>query len=307
MAILYKSEARRGAEWARVFAEKRPDLPFRLWPETGDPTAIRYMAVWVPPDDLAAFPNLEVLFSIGAGVDQLDLSRVPDHLPVVRMIEPALASGMAEYVVWSVLSLHRRMPFYLRETRGGGWGQQPLREAESCRVGVMGLGVLAQPALERLAAFGYPLSGWSRSRRTVPGVTCYAGAAELPAFLAGCDVLVCLLPLTEETRGMLNADLFAQLPQGAGVVNAARGGHLVQADLIAALDAGRLSAAILDVTDPEPPPGGDALRAHPQVWLTPHIASMTGWRSAAEVVLANIARHESGRPMDGVVDRARGY
>ncbi|MBS0560275.1 MAG: glyoxylate/hydroxypyruvate reductase A [Proteobacteria bacterium] len=307
MAILYKSEARRGAEWARVFAEKRPDLPFYIWPETGDPAAVRYMAVWVPPDDLSEFPNLEVMFSIGAGVDQLDLSRVPAHLPVVRMIEPALAAGMAEYVVWSVLSLHRQMPFYLQETRGGGWRQQPLREAEACRVGIMGLGVLAQAALERLAPFGYPLSGWSRSRRAIPGVTCYAGAEELPAFLAACDILVCLLPLTDDTRGMLNADLFARLPQGAAVVNAARGGHLVQADLIAALDAGHLSAAVLDVTETEPPEPSDPVRTHKRIWLTPHIASMTGWRSAAEVVLANIARHEAGQPMDGVVDRSRGY
>jgi glyoxylate/hydroxypyruvate reductase A len=307
VALLYKSEPKRGAAWARIFAERRPDLPFRIWPATGDPSEIRFMAAWVPPEDLARFPNLEVLFSIGAGVDQLDLSRVPAHLPVVRMIEPALEAGMAEYVCWAVLSLHREMPFYLDGQRAGRWETRPMRLAADCRVGVMGLGVLGCAALQRLAGFGYPLSGWSRSRRAIGGVTCYAGATELPDFLAGCDILVCLLPLTDETRGILDASLFARLPAGGAIVNAARGPHLNAGDLIAALDAGQLSAAILDVTDPEPLPDGDRLWSHPRVWVTPHVAANTGHESAAEALLANLERHERGLAPFGLVDRARGY
>jgi len=306
MAFVYKSEPVRGAAWARAFAERRPDLPFLIWPETGAPEAVRYMAVWQPPEDLARFPNLEVLFSIGAGVDQFDMRRLPPALKIVRMIEPGLVAGMVEYVSMSVLALHRGLPAYLERQRQGVWKAERVKAAAETRVGVMGLGVLGAAALERLRSFGFPLSGWSRSRRDLPGVTCFAGD-ELPAFLAGCDVLVCLLPLTAETRGILNAKLFAALRPGAGVVNAGRGPHLVAEDLIAALDAGQLSAAILDVTDPEPLPSADPLWPHPRIWITPHVASTTQADSGADAVLANLERHARGETLIGLIDRARGY
>ncbi|MBN8897094.1 MAG: glyoxylate/hydroxypyruvate reductase A [Rhodospirillales bacterium 69-11] len=307
MAFLYKAEPVRGEAWRRIFADRRPGLPFHIWPEPHDPAAIRYLAAWIPPEDLTVYPNLEVLFCVAAGVDQLDLSRVPLDLPVVRMIEPELISGMAEYVCWAVLSLQREMQRYLQDQRDRRWEARPMRAAADTRVGVMGLGNLGRAVLARLAPFGYPLSGWSRSRQEIPGVTCHAGAGELPAFLANCDVLVCLLPLTDATRGILDARLFAQLPMGAALVNVGRGGHLVAPDLLAALDAGRLSAAILDVTDPEPPAPDDPLWSHPRVWLTPHIASATGHRGGAEAVLANLDRHDRALPLTGLVDRTRGY
>lgn len=307
MTFLYKSEPARGVVWARIFAERMPSLPFRIWPDVGDPEAVRFLAAWKPPEDLARFPNLELLFSIGAGVDQLDLSALPPGLPVVRMIEPGLAAGMAEYVCWAVLSLQRGMVPCLDRQRRGVWQAQRMRPASSCRVGVMGLGVLGRAALDRLAGFGYPLSGWSRTRHDLQGVTCYAGPDGLPAFLAGCDVLVCLLPLTPDTCGILDAARLRLLPRGAAVVNAARGAHVVTADLLACLDAGHLSAAILDVTDPEPPPEGHVLWTHPRIWLTPHIASSTGGESGAEAVLANLERHARGMALHGLVDRSRGY
>lgn len=307
MAFLYKSEAARGAVWARIFAERAPELTFRIWPDVGDPAEVRFMAAWQPPDDIARFRNLELLFCVGAGVDQLDLAALPPDLPVVRMIEPGLAAGMAEYVCWAVLSLQRGMVGGLERQRRGVWRAQPIWPAAACRVGVMGLGVLGRAALRQLAGFGYPLSGWSRTPHDLPGVACHAGAAELPAFLAGCDVLVCLLPLTSETHGILNADLFAQLPRGAAMVNAGRGAHLAIADLLAALDSGQLSAAILDVTDPEPPQAGHALWTHPRIWLTPHIASSTAGEGGAEAVLANLQRHARGLAPIGLVDRSRGY
>jgi glyoxylate/hydroxypyruvate reductase len=223
------------------------------------------------------------------------------------MIEPGLSAGMAEYVCWAVLSLHRDLVGYLDQQRRRVWHAAPMRPASACRVGVMGLGELGRAALAQLAGFGYPLSGWSRSRQELPGVTCYAGTGELPAFLAGCDVLVCLLPLTPETRNILGADAFACLPRGAAVVNAARGGHLAAADLLAALDSGQVSAAILDVTDPEPPPADSPLWTHPRVWLTPHMASTSTAESGVEAVLENLDRHARGLPLLGLVDRARGY
>lgn len=306
MTFLYKSEPVRGAVWQRMFAEQLPDLPFRTWPDIGDKRAVRYLAAWTLPDDLHELTNLEVLFSVAAGIDQLDIARIPERVQLVRMLEPGLTAGMVEYVTMAVLALHRGLPAYLDHQRRGIWQANRTRLPGSSRIGVMGLGVLGCAALSALAPFGFPLRGWSRSRREVPGVECFAGAEALPAFLAGCDTLVCLLPLTPETQGILNAELFAALPAGAGLVNVGRGGHLVAAHLIAALD-GHLSAAVLDVFDPEPLPPGDPLWSHPLVWLTPHIASVSLPEGGADAVIANIHRHRRGAKLLGVVERHRGY
>ncbi len=306
-AILFKSTAARAAVWRRRFAEQLPELEFRVWPAIGDPEDIRYLAAWLLPDDLDRFDNLEVLFSVAAGVDQFDLSRVPAALPVVRMVEPGLVAGMAEYVTWAVLSLHRGMQPYLARQRRGIWLEDPVPHAADRGVGVMGMGELGRGALERLAPFGFPRRAWSRTPRTMHGVACFAGAAQLPAFLAGCDILVCLLPLTPQTEGLLDAKLFAALPAGAAVVNAGRGGHLVLEDLLAALDTGRLSGAVLDVTEPEPPPSGHPLWEHERVWLTPHIASSSEAEGGAAAVIANICRHRTGEALVGLIDRRQGY
>ncbi len=306
-AILFKSTASRAAVWRRRFAEQLPELAFRVWPEIGDPDDIRYLAAWLLPDDLDRFHHLEVLFSVAAGVDQFDLARVPAGLPVVRMVEPGLAAGMAEYVTWAVLSLHRGMQPYLVRQRRGIWREDPVPRAADRRVGVMGMGELGRCALERLAPFGFPCRAWSRTPRAVPGVACFAGTDQLPDFLAGCDILVCLLPLTPQTAGLLDARLFAALPKGAAVVNAGRGGHLVLDDLMAALDAGHLSGAVLDVTEPEPPAAGHPLWEHEHVWLTPHIASSSEAEGGAAAVIANIRRHRAGETLLGLIDRRQGY
>jgi glyoxylate/hydroxypyruvate reductase len=308
VAFLYKGEARRGAIWAEQFARKMPRLPFRIWPEIGDPAEVRYLAAWTPPPRIAeSFPNLEVLFSVGAGVDQFDFSALPPGLSVVRMVEPGLTACMTEYVSWAVLSLHREMPLYLRQQRRSQWHEHPVRPAHTRRVGVMGMGALGRAALAQLRQLGFDCAGWSRSRRSEPGVRCHAGEAELQEFLARTDILVCMLPLTPQTRGILGRRVFDALPRGASLVNAGRGGHLVEADLLAALESGQLSAAILDVCDPEPPPQGHAFWDHPRIWLTPHVASATQAETAVEALLDNLRRHEVGLPLEGVVDRARGY
>ena len=308
MTFLYKSEAERGMTWARHFARHAPDVPFRIWPDIGDPAAVRYLAAWkLTPELVAAFPNLEVLFCVGAGVDQLDLSLVPDSLPVVRMIEPGLVAGMVEYAALSVLAIHRHLPAYLEQQRRGEWKVLPVVPAATRRVGVMGLGAMGQAMIEKLAGFGYPCAGWSRTPRSIDGVECFAGASALPAFLARTDILLCVLPLTEETRGLLGRRLFAQLPRGAAVVNMGRGAHVVAADLLAALDEGQLSTAILDVTDPEPLPSDHALWRHPKVIVTPHIAAETQPETSARVLLENLRRHQRGEPLVGLVDRDRGY
>ena len=308
MSFLYKANPERGAEWARLFALKAPALEFRLWPDVGDPAAVRFLATWQPPRDIAAtFPNLELLFSVGAGIDQFDFDTLPPGLPLVRMVEPGIIASMVEYVTLAVLALHRDFIDYRLQQQRREWREMRVLPAARRRVGVMGLGELGRAALERLHSFGFPCSGWSRTRHTIDGLHCYAGSDELPAFLAHTDILVCLLPLTDATRGMLNAALFAQLPRGASLVNTGRGAQLVAGDLIAALDAGQLSAAVLDVCDPEPPAPAHPFWLHPRIWMTPHIASMTQPETAVDVVLDNLRRHQAGEPLVGLVDRGRGY
>jgi glyoxylate/hydroxypyruvate reductase len=308
MTFLYKGSAQRGAIWAEQFARKMPEMPFRIWPDVGDAAQVRFLAAWEPPARIEqAFPHLEVLFSVGAGVDQFDFSALPPALKVVRMVEPGLTACMCEYVSWAVLSLHRGIPQYLRQQQGSEWKEHPVRPASSRRVGVMGMGTLGRAALAQLRQLGFDCAGWSRSRRSDTGIRSYAGEAELDDFLGATDILVCLLPLTRETRGILSRRVFDALPHGASLVNAARGGHLVQPDLLHALERGQLSAAILDVCDPEPLPQGHPFWNHSRIWLTPHVASATQADTAAEALLHNLRRHEAGLPLKGVVDRAQGY
>ncbi|MBF0859280.1 glyoxylate/hydroxypyruvate reductase A [Gluconobacter sp. LMG 31484] len=308
MSIVFHHTPERAKVWGEKFAKARPDMPFYVWPETGPKEDVRYLAAWKTPDDLATlFPNLEVLFSLGAGIDQLNLANVPPGVKIIRMVESSLVEGMIEYVLWAVLSFHRDMFRYARQQREHVWDGSHNRPAKLYRVGLMGMGELGSPVLEKLVSFGYECRGWSRSRREVPGVKSFAGAGELDAFLAETDILVCLVPLTDATRGILNRSLFEKLPKGACLINCGRGGHLVQDDLIPALDNGQLSQAVLDVATPEPLPPEHPFWDHPRIFLTPHIASAAQSDTAAEAVLANLRRYEAGELMTGVIDTGRGY
>lgn len=308
MTFLYKADPARGEIWAKLFAERAPELPFRIWPDVGDPEQIRYLAAWQPPEDPSqTLPNLEVLFSVGAGVDQFDLSGLAPHVPVVRMIEPGIVDGMVEYVTHAVLTLHRNFFEYAGQQQQAHWHELDVRPASSCRVGVLGLGMLGTAVLERLRLFGYACAGWSRSAHRIDGVQCYAGVPALDAFLARTDILVCLLPLTPTTRHMLDGCLLDKLPRGASLVQTGRGAHLVQDDLLRLLDDGHLRYALLDVTTPEPLPADHPFWRHPRVRLTPHIASATRPDTAVESVLENLRRHRLGLPMIGEIDRQRGY
>lgn len=308
MHILYKSDPQRGALWQQWLAQHAPDIQLHLWPETGDPLEVEMLIAWQPPERLLeTFPGLKALLSVGAGADQFDLAALPPDLPVVRMIEPGLTQGMVEYVTFAVLGIHRDMVRYLQQQRDAQWQAHSVTPAAARRVGVMGLGELGQAALRQLVSLGFDCAGWSRTSRQLDGVRCFHGAAQLGDFLARCDILVCLLPLTAETRGLLNRDLFAQLPPGSALVQAGRGAQLNHADLLAALDSGRLGAAVIDVTDPEPLPPSHPFWRHPAIWLTPHIASQTQNESAVAALLENLRRYQRGEPMIGLIDRARGY
>lgn len=308
MSILFRATPEQGLLWQSHFAALLPDMPFHIWPETGALEEVEYILAWtmpdLKPDDL---PRLRAVFSMGAGASQFPLSELPAHVPLIRLVDPSTAWAVADYVTMAALALHRDLPLYIRRKAEGLWDPQPLCPNAGRRIGIMGLGEMGRAAAQRLQAFGFPLSGWSLRPKAISGMTTYAGDDELQAFLAATDILVCLLPLTDKTRGILNAELFARLPAGAALIQAGRGEHLDHDALIAALDAGQIGAAMLDVTAPEPLPAGHPFWAHPRILITPHVAALTRVDSAARIIAANILRIERGEAPQGVVDRASGY
>lgn len=307
MTFLFNSGPERGEIFRQAFASALPELPFVIDAATIDPDAVRYLLTWTVPKTLPDYRNLEVLFSIGAGVDQFRLSDLPPQLKIVRMIEAGIIRMMQEYAVLATLAVHRCLPSYRTQQSQGVWMPLPSVQAHDRRVGLLGLGHLATAVIERLRPFEFPLLGWSRSPRRLDGVTCYHGPAALPEFLSHCDVLINLLPLTPETYQFLNADRLALLPSGASLVHIGRGPQLDSRALLAALECGKIASAMLDVTDPEPLPADHPLWRHPNVLITPHIASVTQPKTAADAVIANIRRHWAGLPLIGEIDRQRGY
>lgn len=307
-SVLHTGDPQRGQMWQAVFAEQMPEVRFLCSADAEALQEVRYLVAWTLDRDLiASLPNLEVIFSIGAGVDQLDLSLVPSHVRVVRMIESGITTTMAEYVAMAALMLHRDVPFYLAEQRAGRWSPQEVLLCSERTIGVMGLGELGKASLERLRGLGFRTLGWSRSGAQIEGTQCLAGADQFDAFLGQSQILVNLLPLTDETRGVLCQSLFDRLPRGAGLINVARGGHLVEADLLDALASGQLRHAVLDVVEPEPLPEGHPFHAHPAIMVTPHISGVTRRETAVHSLIANVRRAMAGEPTHGEVDRSRGY
>lgn len=308
MSFLFLGDMGRAAKMRAVFEAEAPDIAFHDRENPGDPATIRYLATWTPPADLATlYPDLDLVFSTGAGVDQFDMTLLPPHVGLVRLVAQHLIDGMVEYVCGAVLSLHRDFFAYARAQRDVVWQERPVLLAKRRRVSVLGAGELGRAAIAGLAPFGFSLSAWSRSPRTIDGAAHYAGEDGLNRMLAATDILVCLLPLTPETTGILCRDLFEKLPRGAAVVNVGRGRHLVAQDLIDALDEGQLSQAILDVMTPEPLPSDHPFWGHPGILITPHIASVTDPAEAARAMIANIRRRTRGEEPDGLVRRDLGY
>ena len=243
MAILFRSTPAATARWRPLLADLFPGYEIRYWPEIGDRGAIDYALVWHPePGLLATLPNLRMIFGLGAGTDHL--LRDPDlprHVPIVRLVDPYMTDAMSEYVALSVLRLHRQDLDYLGQQREAVWRELEQKNAAERPVGILGFGTLGQDSGRKLRALGFEIAGWSRTEKTVPGFATFAGADGLDLLLRRSEIVVCLLPLTPETRGILNASSFALMPSGAGIVNAGRGGHVVEADLLRALDSGQVS------------------------------------------------------------------
>ena len=309
MALLFHSSVDSAARWSAELVRLRPGLDIRVWPQIGDPAVIDYALVWRPePGLLAGLPNLKLILSLGAGVDHILADpQLPSGVPIVRLVDPYLTEAMSEYVVLQVLRLHRQDLDYRTQQQAGVWRELSQKNADERPVGILGFGEIGQEAARKLAHLGFPVTGWGRRERTVAGFVTLAGAAGLSRLLGQSEILICLLPLTSETQGILNARTFALLPRGAALVNAGRGGHLVEADLMPALDQGQLSAAALDVFLEEPLPPDHPFWRHPRILVTPHIAGTTNPATAAAIVLATIRRFEEGRPLLNRVDPTQGY
>ncbi|PWC35661.1 glyoxylate/hydroxypyruvate reductase A [Azospirillum sp. TSO22-1] len=306
--LLFVSPTDNSEAWRGEIAKRLPDLEFRVWPDAGDPAAIDCALVWKPPPGvLAGLPNLRLILSLGAGVEPLLADPTLPDVPLVRMVADGLTEDMAAYAVLQVLRWQRKVDAYTEQQRAGVWKQLGHRPASEVRVGILGLGVLGEAAARALTPLGFQVVGWSRSAKEIRGVETLHGEDGLVALAARSDFLVCLLPLTDQTRGILNAKLFATLPQGAVVINAARGGHLVEADLLAALESGHLGGASLDVFAEEPLPSGHPFWTHPKVHVTPHVAGITHPSRCADHIADAIRRAETGQPLLHVVERGRGY
>jgi glyoxylate/hydroxypyruvate reductase len=309
MALLFSSTVDSAARWRGHLGQIVPGLEVRVWPDVGDPADIDYALVWRPePGLLARLPNLKLILSLGAGVDHLLLDpTLPPGMPVVRLVDPYLTDAMSEYVALQVLRLHRQDLDYQAQQLRRDWAELAQKNAAERPVAILGFGEIGQAAGRRLRALGFPVAGWGRTPRQVDGFEVRAGARGLRQLLAQSEILVCLLPLTAETEGILCARTFGQLPKGAGLVNAGRGRHLIEEDLIPALDSGQLSAAALDVFRTEPLPPDHPFWAHPRILVTPHIAGITNPVTASAVVADNIRRFQQGQPLLNRVDPARGY
>ena len=305
MNILFYTAGDDTALWTAALRKALPDASLTVWPSSV--AAIDYAVVWKPPAELVAgLARVRAVFNLGAGVDTVTELPLPSGIPLVRLVDAGMAEQMAEYVAYAVLRRYREFADYEEAQRQWRWQQRARLDKSLFSVGILGMGVLGSAVAETLVSLGFAVTGWSRTRKEMPGVRMFA-RGELDAFLATCRILVCLLPLTKETRGLLDRRALCSLPRGAYVVNVARGGLIVDADLIALIDAGHLSGAMLDVFRDEPLAPGHAFWHHPQISVTPHVSAVTQIGTSVAQIAANIRRLEAGLPVPGVVDRVHGY
>ena len=315
MSILIAADSWDAGTWAGLIQSAEPNRTVAIDIAKTDPAKIRYALVWKPPPGLLKqLPKLEVIFNLGAGVDAILADEsVPKHVPIVRVVDPNLTARMTEWVVLQVLMQHRRMPMYLEAQRRRTWldavDQPP---ASAVTVGFLGLGVLARDAARVLKTLNFNVIGWSRTAKEVEGLRTFSGPDGLSQMLAETDILVCLLPLTPDTQGILNAELFAKLKRsgplgGPVLINGGRGPEQVEADILAALDDGTLIGASLDVFETEPLPVTSPLWTHPKVIITPHNAADSDPASLSRYVLRQIGRYERGEALENVVNRDLGY
>lgn len=308
LTLLYKGPAERGECWQQAVNAALPEVRWFTWPEIPEPEAVDAIITWTLPDNYEQqFPNLKAIFSVGAGVDQFAPASLPEHLKLVRMIDPSIAIQMQTWILTAVMMLHREAFRYQRQQHQNLWQPHSVKLPHECTVSILGLGELGSQVAGMLTGLGFSVQGWSRREKQLPNVKTFAGDTPPDEMLANTDILICLLPLTDSTCGILNAQLLGKLPKGAALINAGRGEQLVANDLLFHLDAGHISEAIMDVFAPEPLPKGHPFWDHPNIHITPHIASITRNDTAAQRLVGNLQCWLEDKPMVGEVDKLRGY
>jgi len=304
--VLLQMPGRAADAWRNALAEALPEAAIAVWPD--GPPGPAYACVWRPPDDLfVRVQPTKAIFNLGAGVDALlAVPTLPQGVPVIRLEDAGMAEQMAEYATLAVLRAYREADVYAAQQREARWHPRERLPKAEFGVGLLGCGVLGRAIAAALAPFGFPLAGWNRTRKAPPGVAAY-GRDEFASFLAASRALVCTLPLTPQTSGLLDRAALSQLPRGAHVINMARGEIVVDADLIALLDETHLASATLDVFRVEPLPPEHVFWHHPRITMTPHVSAVTLIRESVAQVAAKIRRLERGETITGIVDRHRGY
>ncbi len=300
-----------GSNWAELWAKAihavDSNIPIQIWPDIANPEAVEFALVWAyPQGELLKFPQLKCISSAGAGVDFIiNDPQLPKDIPIVRLVDKHLIRDMTQYVIWAVLNHARHFDFYRQSQARQLW--IPRTPSQLPNIGIMGLGQLGSDVAIKLRELGFNIFSWSQSAKSIPDITHFYGNEQLAAFLSHANILICLLPLTDETRHILNRETFAQLPPGAYVINVARGGHLVEADLIASINDNQLSGACLDVFTVEPLPDNNPLWQQAKIVITPHIASITDTASVAPQIVENYRHALAGQPLLNLVNREKGY
>lgn len=309
MKIIFYSSGINPEQWLNSLNRALPNSDIRVW-QDGDVAAADYAIVWKPPVSmLAGRSDLKAIFNLGAGVDAiLQLGdALPKGVPVIRLDDAGMGTQMAEYVSHALLRYYRRFDHYDQQRQAQYWQLLKPFEKQDFSVGVLGLGVLGERIVEAISGFGFPINGWSRTQKNIAGVTCYTGQDGLDVFLKTSKVVVCILPLTDDTRNILNRNNLQKLPKGAYIINVARGAHLVEDDLLALIREEHIAGATLDVFQTEPLPAGHAFWSEPRISITPHIAAMTLRDESTKQIADKINALANGQAVTGIVDPSRGY
>ncbi|HET8864323.1 MAG TPA: glyoxylate/hydroxypyruvate reductase A [Gracilimonas sp.] len=309
MSLLLIAKKRDFDSLKKALLEKDPNLDVEIWPRVENKERVNFAVCWNHPEKvLGNYPNLRAVSSLGAGVNHLlDDESLSEDIPICRLVTDSLQDQMAEYVLNAIVNYRLQIDDYFENKRKGIWEQKSTIPKKHTPVGIMGLGEMGKSVATLLVKHGYVVSGWSRSKKDIEGVTSFAGKSELNDFLSDTKILVNLLPLTEETEGFLDLDLFKKMKKPGYLINVGRGNHLVEEDLIYAFDMGYLEGACLDVFEEEPLPKNHSFWNRKQIMITPHIAAITPANEAAEVIVENYKRAMSGMELLFEVDREKGY
>ncbi|MBD2544862.1 2-hydroxyacid dehydrogenase [Planktothricoides raciborskii] len=313
MAVLILTEIAPTDVWfSNLIAQlkqRQPDINLRVWPECGNLEDIEIVLAWQPPlGVMQNLPNLKLIISLGASVDRILVDpNLPDQIPIVRLVSRGKTLQMAQYVILAVLLFQRRFIDDQQLQRSRQWEYLSVPDAISFTVGILGLGFFGSTVATKLAAIGFPVRGWSRNSQQIEGVESFYGDEQFELFLSQCRAIVCVLPVTSETKGILSNETFSALPQGAYLINVGRGKHLVETDLLSALDSGQIAGACLDVFNTEPLPHDHPFWSHPRIIVTPHIAAEGQPDDVADFILETIAIYKTGQPLKYLVERNRGY